>query len=113
MYEFEKTIQSLWNVVIGKSSCTPPLASNECVNDVLLKDFVRQNPHYVVKDNALGFITDNGGDTYNLCHCELFKVLIYSRGSAHAIAIIVWSNFEIADLDFWRGMCFVYFVLSY
>lgn len=31
----------------------------------------------------MGFISDNNGDTYNRCH--------------------FWSNFEIGDLDFWRG----------
>lgn len=29
------------------------------------------------------YLSYNGGETYNLCH--------------------FWSNFEIADLDFWRG----------
>ena len=31
----------------------------------------------------MDFISNNGGNTFNLCH--------------------FWSNFEIADMDFWRG----------
>ncbi|KAI5965437.1 KRE2 [Candida theae] len=47
------------------------------------KDFIEKNPQYVDKDNFLDFISDDGGKTYNLCH--------------------FWSNFEIANLKFWRG----------
>ncbi|KZS88860.1 glycosyltransferase family 15 protein [Sistotremastrum niveocremeum HHB9708] len=62
MYEYESTIASLWDTTTR---------------------FMRQFPEYLVEDNALNFISDNGGETYNLCH--------------------FWSNFEIGDLDFWRG----------
>ena len=31
----------------------------------------------------MGYMSDNAGDSYNLCH--------------------FWSNFEIASMDFWRG----------
>ncbi|KAG5418103.1 KRE2 [Candida metapsilosis] len=47
------------------------------------KDFIEKNPQYVAKDNFMDFISDDGGATYNLCH--------------------FWSNFEIANLNFWRG----------
>jgi len=33
-------------------------------------DFIREHPEYLPKDNAMAFISDNGGDTYNRCHCE-------------------------------------------
>ncbi|OCH92013.1 glycosyltransferase family 15 protein [Obba rivulosa] len=62
LYEFEATIPTLWQTV---------------------KDFTRDYPHFVAENNSMGFISENGGDTYNLCH--------------------FWSNFEIADMDFWRG----------
>ncbi|KAI0354535.1 glycosyltransferase family 15 protein [Trametes cingulata] len=62
MYEFEATIPTLWSTV---------------------KDFVKENPQYVAPDNAMGYMSDDGGQSYNLCH--------------------FWSNFEIADMDFWRG----------
>jgi len=68
LYEFEKTIPSLWNTV---------------------KDFTNQYPQHVHPDNALGFLSDDGGETYNRCH--------------------FWSNFEIADMDFWRGEAYSQF----
>ncbi|KAJ3771276.1 glycosyltransferase family 15 protein [Lentinula raphanica] len=68
MYEFEKTIPTLWGHV---------------------KDFIKLHPEYVAKDNAMGFLSETGGDTYNLCH--------------------FWSNFEIADMSFWRGEAYTKF----
>ncbi|KAF5348300.1 hypothetical protein D9756_010537 [Leucocoprinus leucothites] len=47
-----------------------------------VRDFQKLHPEYIAEDNALGFMSDNG-ERYNLCH--------------------FWSNFEIADMDFWRG----------
>ena len=50
------------------------------------KQYCRENPFVVAKDNALDFLVDDGrgwDGEYNLCH--------------------FWSNFEIASLDFWRG----------
>ncbi|KAG6848634.1 hypothetical protein H0H93_015320 [Arthromyces matolae] len=62
MYEFEKTIPTLWGHT---------------------KDFMNLHPEYVAQNNALGFMSSDGGSSYNLCH--------------------FWSNFEIADMNFWRG----------
>ncbi|KZT26457.1 glycosyltransferase family 15 protein [Neolentinus lepideus HHB14362 ss-1] len=62
LYEYEATIPTLWNAV---------------------KEFVNANPDLVAKDNAMSFISDDGGETYNRCH--------------------FWSNFEIGDLDLWRS----------
>ncbi|KAG8754742.1 alpha 1,2-mannosyltransferase 2.4.1 [Serendipita sp. 396] len=62
LYEYERTIPSLW---------------------VVTKEFMRRHPEYLPEDNALSFISDDQGETYNLCH--------------------FWSNFEIADMDLWRS----------
>lgn len=62
IYEFGDTIPSLWPTVVN---------------------FMNLNPQYVHPNNAMDFVSDNDGMTYNLCH--------------------FWSNFEIADLDFWRS----------
>ncbi|KAH9933691.1 glycosyltransferase family 15 protein [Amylocystis lapponica] len=62
MYEYMATIPTLWDTV---------------------KEFTRDHPEYVAKDNAMGYMSDNSGDSYNGCH--------------------FWSNFEIASMDFWRG----------
>ncbi|EIN06517.1 glycosyltransferase family 15 protein [Punctularia strigosozonata HHB-11173 SS5] len=62
MFEFQKTIPTLWGNVL---------------------DFMMEYPHYIADNNAMRFLSDNNGKTYNLCH--------------------FWSNFEIADMDFWRS----------
>lgn len=62
IHEYRKTIESLWGHV---------------------KDFIKANPQYVAEDNFMDFISDDKGETYNLCH--------------------FWSNFEIGSLNFWRS----------
>ncbi|KAH6897871.1 glycosyltransferase family 15 protein [Coprinopsis sp. MPI-PUGE-AT-0042] len=47
------------------------------------KEFITKNPQYVHPDNAMEWISNDGGNSYNMCH--------------------FWSNFEIADMNFWRG----------
>ncbi|KAL0570871.1 hypothetical protein V5O48_011082, partial [Marasmius crinis-equi] len=60
--EWEPTIPTLWESV---------------------KEFTESHPEYLHSNNAIHFLSDNNGETYNLCH--------------------FWSNFEIADLDFFRS----------
>lgn len=48
-----------------------------------VKEFVTDYPEYVANENGMQFLSNDGGKSFNLCH--------------------YWSNFEIADLDFWRG----------
>ncbi|THU91143.1 glycosyltransferase family 15 protein [Dendrothele bispora CBS 962.96] len=62
LYEYEATIPTLWDAV---------------------KEFIHEHPDLVSEDNAMQFLSDDGGDHYNRCH--------------------FWSNFEIGDLDLWRG----------
>ncbi|KAF8910943.1 glycosyltransferase family 15 protein [Gymnopilus junonius] len=62
LYEYEATIPTLWNAV---------------------REFIHANPKLVSPDNAMAFLSDDGGETYNRCH--------------------FWSNFEIGNLDLWRG----------
>ncbi|KAJ6479973.1 glycosyltransferase family 15 protein [Mycena vitilis] len=68
LYEWSATIPTLWDTV---------------------KDYMKKYPSHVAPDNAMGFISDNGGDGFNMCH--------------------FWSNFEIADMDFWRGEVYTQF----
>ncbi|PAV23261.1 glycosyltransferase family 15 [Pyrrhoderma noxium] len=68
LYEYAATIPTLWQEV---------------------KNFLNENPGIVPEDNAMSFISDDGGETYNKCH--------------------FWSNFEIGDLDFWRGEAYTKF----
>jgi len=62
LYEYEATIPTLWSTV---------------------KEFIKEHPNLVSPENAMAFLSDDGGDTYNRCH--------------------FWSNFEIGDLDLWRS----------
>ncbi|KAF9482770.1 glycosyltransferase family 15 protein [Pholiota conissans] len=62
LYEYEATIPTLWKTV---------------------REFIQAHPDLVEPDNAMQFISDDGGETYNRCH--------------------FWSNFEIGNLDLWRG----------
>ncbi|KAI0073984.1 glycosyltransferase family 15 protein [Panus rudis PR-1116 ss-1] len=62
MYEYLATIPTLWETV---------------------QKFIKENPQYVAENNAMNYMSDDGGHSYNLCH--------------------FWSNFEIASMDFWRG----------
>ncbi|KAG6814355.1 hypothetical protein H0H92_010940 [Tricholoma furcatifolium] len=32
-------------------------------------EFIAEHPEYVAKDNSMGFLSDNDGESYNLCHC--------------------------------------------
>ncbi|CAG8498017.1 17195_t:CDS:2, partial [Racocetra persica] len=52
-------------------------------------EFIEKYPQYIEKDNLMDFISDDDGETYNLCH--------------------FWSNFEIGDLNFWRGEAYTKF----
>jgi alpha 1,2-mannosyltransferase len=45
--------------------------------------FIAQHPEYVHPNNLIDFIYDRNSHGYNLCH--------------------FWSNFEIGDMNFWRG----------
>ncbi|KAG8916292.1 alpha 1,2-mannosyltransferase 2.4.1, partial [Tulasnella sp. 408] len=68
LYEFSETIETLWQTV---------------------KDFMHKYPDLISEDNAMRFLSDDGGETYNLCH--------------------FWSNFEIGDMNFWRSPAYMTF----
>ncbi|CAR28639.1 hypothetical protein ZYGR_0S02730 [Zygosaccharomyces rouxii] len=62
IHEYMRTIESLWNTV---------------------RKWWKKNPEYIAKDNLLEFISEDKGESYNLCH--------------------FWSNFEVANLNLWRS----------
>lgn len=63
--EYEATIPTLWQTT---------------------KDFMKEYPQYIHKNNLMKFISNDGGETYNMCH--------------------FWSNFEVGSLEFWRSPAF-------
>lgn len=77
---------------------------------VVRTDFLNSHPEYLAEGNAMGFISDNGGEEYNLCHCEL-PIPIHSVVTRTDVGHSpVWSNFEIADMDFWRAPAYTAYV---
>ncbi|KAK7207796.1 alpha-1,2 mannosyltransferase KTR1 [Myxozyma melibiosi] len=48
-----------------------------------VRKFIKAHPDYLAKDNLMDWLSDDEGYSYNRCH--------------------FWSNFEIGNLDFWRG----------
>lgn len=81
LYEYYETIPTLW----------------DCV-----KKFMKNHPEHIPKGNAMDFISEDGGDTYNKCH--------FVRTVRRPRLFIVrqtnldqWSNFEIASLDWLRS----------
>lgn len=65
IHEFEATIPTLWQHT---------------------KDFIKLHPEHIADNNLLDFISDDKGETYNLCH--------------------FWSNFEVGSLKFWRSKAY-------
>lgn len=47
------------------------------------KEFINSHKEYLHPNNLVDFVSNDKGESYNLCH--------------------FWSNFEIADMDFWRS----------
>ncbi|GAA6034226.1 hypothetical protein JCM8097_003792 [Rhodosporidiobolus ruineniae] len=62
LYEYRDTITTLWDTT---------------------KDFIKEHPEHLAEPNMMDWISNDGGESYNLCH--------------------FWSNFEIASLDLWRS----------
>ncbi|PHH73409.1 hypothetical protein CDD83_4755 [Cordyceps sp. RAO-2017] len=71
LYEYVETIKTLWDST---------------------KKFVKNHPEHIAADNSMGFLSDDGGDTYNHCH--------------------FWSNFEIGDLNWLRSQPYLDFFES-
>ncbi|KAJ7582690.1 glycosyltransferase family 15 protein [Mycena floridula] len=68
LLEWGPTVETLWRTV---------------------REFMALHSQYISPNNAMDFLSDDGGQTYNLCH--------------------FWSNFEIADMDFWRSEAYTAF----
>ncbi|TPX14056.1 uncharacterized protein E0L32_000450 [Thyridium curvatum] len=71
LYEYVETIPTLWDST---------------------KKFIKNFPEHIVQDNAMGFLSDDGGETYNHCH--------------------FWSNFEVGDLNWLRSKAYTDFFES-
>jgi hypothetical protein len=77
---------------------------------MICPEFIEENADLVEPGNAMGFISDNGGQTYNRCHCKCPCIShLYNMTLIQLFLSTVWSNFEIGDLDFWRGEAYMKF----
>ena len=68
LYEYKETIPTMWDSA---------------------RTFMKEHPEHLHKNNALDFLSDDGGKTYNHCH--------------------FWSNFEIGNLDWLRSQAYIDF----
>lgn len=75
LYEYPATIPTLWDSVKGTSHSLS-------LETVLRRhaEFMDANPDLIEPDNAMRFISDDGGKTYNNCHCEWFRDCVCSLG---------------------------------
>jgi alpha 1,2-mannosyltransferase len=65
LYEYHETIPTLWDSV---------------------KKFMKNHPEHISESNSMGFLSDDGGETYNKCH--------------------FWSNFEVGSLSWLRSKAY-------
>ena len=68
LYEYKETIPTIWDST---------------------RTFMREHPEHIAKNNAMDFLSEDGGKTYNNCH--------------------FWSNFEIGNLDWLRSEAYIDF----
>jgi alpha 1,2-mannosyltransferase len=71
LYEYYETIPTLWDST---------------------KKFIKNHPEHIASGNSMGFLSDDGGETYNKCH--------------------FWSNFEIGNLNWLRSKAYIDFFES-
>lgn len=67
LVEWEPTIPTLWSTVKGLSAST---FHSGGLNQIVTSEFIAEHPQYVSPQNSMNYLSDNGGETYNLCHCE-------------------------------------------
>jgi hypothetical protein len=51
-------------------------------------EFIKANPGLLPADNAMGFISDDGGETYNRCHCRRMHSFLSDSGDLIYYGII-------------------------
>lgn len=85
LYEYYETIPTLWDSV---------------------KKFTKNHPEHIADGNSMGFLSDDGGDTYNKCHfvsddhlplTYRFTQLIYpffNTYSGPTSRLAVWSGYD-------------------
>jgi hypothetical protein len=59
-------------LLCGKPSKVSRLTTTTCciTSDSILLDFIQEHPQLLPADNAMDFLSDDGGESYNRCHCS-------------------------------------------
>jgi alpha 1,2-mannosyltransferase len=70
---------------------------------------MKLHPELIAQDNAMGFMSNDEGEHYNLCHCQCHWPPYMLTGPDGSNNFLVWSNFEIADMSFWRAPAYTTF----
>ena len=50
--------------------------------------FIKLHPDYLPKDNAMQFLSDDGGESYNKCHCK-YPASVTEHGMLIALLSLV------------------------
>jgi len=83
LYEYVETIPTLWDST---------------------KKFMKAHPEHIAEGNSMGFLSDDGGETYNHCHMVSADNEPLEQNT---YKIVQWSNFEIGNLDWLRSKAYL------
>jgi alpha 1,2-mannosyltransferase len=61
---------------------------------------MKRHPEYVAEGNSMGFISDNGGEEYNLCHC---KPPSFTLPAATPLMSVGSQSGQISKLRIWTS----------
>lgn len=84
LYEYVETIPTLWDSA---------------------KKFIKAHPEHIVEGNAMDWLSDDKGETYNRCHFVSLSLCLI-RCEQMLIAA-QWSNFEIGNLNWLRSPAYI------
>lgn len=67
LYEYQATIPTLWDTVKGLGS--PAVVDLLQLTCGIHSEFIHEHPDLVTPGNAMAFLSDDSGESYNNCHC--------------------------------------------
>ena len=85
LVEWEPTITTLWATVKGITIYASSLQHSVTVH---CTEFITLHPEYVQKENSMAYLSDNDGNSYNLCHCMYLCILSSAQLTLFKIGVI-------------------------
>ena len=73
MLEYVQTIPTFWNT---------------------MTEFIKKNPQYVATDNAMDFLSNDGGRSYSLCHCKCGCFPMAPEAPFLACCLMIYNNIQ-------------------